>query len=237
MNRRNWLSSLGISAASGFTGVSLITNSGPTKQTGVVSLERFRANHANQMAGLHSYLSCTFLPYLAQIHSGPKLFLEAIVAPHTPQVLVLAAFASFEEMIELHAKIAARPDIQRARADRQCAESQILITNGDSPRFHAGQTGRRDSIFELRTYHAPAWPGRPPAAVNALFRRADIRPILTASTVGEHLPRFTFLVAFESLAMRQEAWGRLDAESEWNDLEAKVTSASIYKLAPYSPLS
>jgi len=51
------------------------------------------------------------------------------------------------------------------------------------------------------------------------------------------VPRFTFLVAFESLAVRQKAWASLEADSEWSNLEAKVASASIYKLAPYSPLA
>jgi hypothetical protein len=189
------------------------------------------------MSHLHSYLGGTFLPYLNQIHRGPKMFLEAIVAPHTPQALVLTAFPSFAEMIEMRGKISAHPDIQRARADRECGESQILITTADSLRFHDGSAHRRDDIFELRTYHAPAWCNRPPDAVNAAFRRAGIRPMLAASAAGEHMPRFTFLVAFESFAIRQEAWGRLAADSEWSEIEAKVSCASIYKLAPYSPLS
>lgn len=237
MNRRTLLSLLGISAASSFTSLSASTSSDPTEQPWVVSLESFRVGHADQMPHLHSYLGGTFLPYLTQVHRGPKMFLDAIVAPHTPQALVLTAFPSFAEMIEIRGKIAAHPDIQRARADRECGESQILITSADSLRFHAEPMRRCDGIFELRAYHAPGWRDRPPAAVNAAFRRAGIRPILTASAAGEHVPRFTFLVAFESLAMRQEAWGSLEADSEWSDLEAKVASASIYKLAPYSPLS
>ena len=237
MNRRTLLSSLGIAAASSVTCLSAVTNFSPTKDTWVVSLESFRASHADQMPHVHSYLGGTFLPYLTQIHRGPKMFLDAIVAPQTPQALVLTAFSSFAEMIEIRGKIAAHPDIQRARADRECGEAQILITSADSLQFHTGPTRRREGIFELRAYHAPAWRDRPPAAVNAAFRRAGILPILTASTAGEHVPRFTFLVAFESLAIREKAWRSLEADPEWSDLEAKVTSASIYKLAPYSPLS
>jgi hypothetical protein len=237
MNRRTLLSALGISAAGSFVSLSAINNLGRTKQTWVVPLESFRASHADQMPHLHSYLGGTLLPYLTQIHRGPKMFLEAILAPHTPQALVLTAFPSFAEMIEVRGKIAAHPDIQRARADRECGEAQILITSANSLRFQAEPTRRRDGIFELRAYHAPTWRDRPPVAVDAAFRRAGILPILTASAAGEHVPRFTFLVGFESLAVRQEAWGSLEADSEWNDLEAKVTSASIYKLAPYSPLS
>jgi len=236
MNRRTWLSSLGISAAGAFTGLSARTDSGGAKQSWVVSLESFRASRADQMPQLHSYLGGTFLPYMTQLHRGPKMFLDAIVAPHTPQVLVLTAFSSFAEMLELRGKVAAHREIQRARADWACGESQILVTSPDSLRFQNGPARRRNGIFELRAYHAPAWGDRPPTAIPA-FGRAGIRPILSASAAGEHLPRFTFLVAFENLATRQEAWERLDGDSQWGGLDAKVTSASIYKLAPYSPLS
>jgi hypothetical protein len=236
MNRRTWLSSLGISAASGFTGLCAVTDSKPNEQTWVVSLESFRAN-ADEMARLHSYLGGTLLPVLDRVHRGPKMFLEAIVAPHTPQALTLAAFASFDEMIEVRAKVGADAAVQRARADLQCGESQILITTPGSLPLHEAPRSSRSGIFELRSYHAPAWRERPPAGAGAAFRRAGIHPILTASAAGEHLPRFTYLIPFESLAARQDAWARLEADSDWAGPEPKVTGASIYKLAPYSPLS
>jgi hypothetical protein len=112
-------------------------------------------------SNITSALGGTFLPYITRIHRGPKMFLDAIVAPHTPQALVLTAFLSFPEMIEMRGKIAAPPDIQRAGADRECGESQILITSADSLRFHDGPTRRRDGIFELRAYHAPRVAGSP----------------------------------------------------------------------------
>lgn len=237
MNRRTWLSSLGISAAGSLAGLSAATGSQANNRSWVLSLESFRVNHADRMARLHSYLGGTFLPYLGRIHRGPKMFLEAIIAPHTPQALVVTAFSNFEEMIEIRNKVAAHPDIQRARADLESGESHILVTTADSLRLHDGPDRRRDGIFELRWYQAPAWRDKPPAAAGEAFRRAGIEPILTASAAGEHLPRFTYLVAFESLAVRQEAWARLDADPDWSGLEAKVTGASIYKLAAYSPLS
>jgi hypothetical protein len=43
---------------------------------------------------------------------------------------------------------------------------------------------------------------------------------------------------FESLAAREDAWARLDAETEWIEIQGKssvkITGKSIYKLAPYS---
>jgi hypothetical protein len=183
------------------------------------------------------------------------MFLEAIVAPHTPQVLFLSAFASFDEMIDTRGKVAAHPGIQRACADLDSgnaaieqAQSQILMATEDSLEFHPRPARRETGVFELRSYRAPSWRNRPPAAAGAAFRRCGIRPIVNASSAaGEHLPRFTYLIPFTSLAERQEAWTRLDADPDWIGLqqessarfgsEAKVASASIYSLAPYSPLA
>ena len=237
MNRRSWLSSLGISAAGGLAGFSAVHDSQAEKRTWVLSLESFRVSHADQMPQIHSYLGRTFLPLLTQLHGGPKMFLEAIVAPHTPQALVVTAFSSFEDMIEIRNKVAAHPRIQRTRAGLESGESQILVTEADSVKFPNGPDRRRGGIFELRSYHAPAWRDRPPAAARAAFRRAGIDPILIASAAGEHRPRFTYVVPFENLAVRQEVLAKLDADSEWNELDAEVTGASIYRLAPYSPLS
>ena len=237
MNRRSWLSSLGMAAAGSLPGLSAAADSQVNTRPWALSLESFRVSYTEQMARLHSYLRGTFLPYLTEVHHGPAMFLDAIVAPHIPQVLVMTAFQNFDQMIEVRNKVAAHPDIQRARADLVSGDSQILVVAADSFRFHHAPERRRDGIFELRSYHAPAWRDRPPASATAAFRRAGIAPLLTASAAGEHLPRFTYVVPFEDLATRQEAWTRLDADSEWSGLEAKVTGASIYKLAPYSPLS
>ena len=256
MNRRSWLSWLGVSAAGSLASRSAVSESQPNSRTWVLSIESFHVRQADQMPRLHSYLGGDFLSFFGQIHRGPKMFLEAIVAPHTPQALFLAAFPSFDEMIETRRKLAAHHGIQRARADLESgevpvveqAQSQILITTHDSLRFDMRPTSRETSVFELRSYHAPAWRDRPPATVHAAFRRAGIHTILNASTAaGEHLPRFTYLIPFQSLAVRQEAWARLDMDQEWISLqresigkygsEATVTSASIYSLAPYSPLS
>ena len=256
MDRRSLLSWLGVSAAGSVAGLSAIRESQPKARACVLCLESFRVRQADQMPRLHSYLGGDLLSFFRQIHQGPKMFLEAIVAPHTPQALFVAAFPSFDEMIETQRRLGAHPGIQRARADLESGEvpvveqarSQILITTHDSLRFHTRPTPREANIFELRSYRAPAWRDRPPATANAAFRRAGIHPIMNASTApGEHLPGFTYLIPFPSLAAREEAWARLEVDQEWISLQrasvgkygsdAKVTSASIYTLAPYSPLS
>ena len=254
MNRRTWLSSLGVSAASSLAAAPAVPASQAGKPTCVLSLENFRVSHTDQMPRLHSYLGRTVLPLLAQVHRGPKMFLEAIVAPHTPQVLFLAGFASLDEMIDIQGKVAAHPGIQQARADLhraaafEPAQSQILLATQDSLKFDSRPTRRETGVFELRSYRAPAWRDRPPAAVAEALRRSGIHPIVNASAAaGEHLPQFTYLIPFPNLAAREEAWARFAADSGWVALQrdsaarfgsdAKVASASIYTLARYSPLS
>ena len=113
MNRRNCLSSLGLSAAGSVVGLAAVTAT--NERPWVLSLESFRVSNAERLRRLHSYLGGAFLSYLARVHRGPKMVLEAIVAPHTPQALVVTAFQSFDEMIEIRNKVAAHSGIQRAR--------------------------------------------------------------------------------------------------------------------------
>src|SRR5215471_8652559 len=187
MNRRSWLSALGVSAAGSVAGFPAVTDSRAGQRSWVLSLESFRVGDAEQMPRLHTYLGQTFLPLLNQVHRGPKMFLEALVAPHTSQVLFLSAFPSFEETIQARGKVAAHPGIQRACADLDAedfaveqAHSQILIASEDSLEFHPRPARRETGVFELRSYRAPAWQKRPPAAVSAAFRRCGIRTIVNA---------------------------------------------------------
>ena len=254
MNRRSLLSWLGASGAGALTPLAAVIDVRQQKKTQVLSLESFCVTHADQMPRLHAYLAGVLLPLLNQIHEGPKMLLDAIVAPHTPQALFLAAFSSFEEMLDIRGRITGHPGIRQARADLESAQvldqvqSQLLIATPESVRLPAGSRRFESAVFELRSFHAPAWRDVPPARVTGVLNRAGIHPIVNASTaVGEHLPRFTYLIPFTSLAARQEAWTRFDTDSEWIGLqresaarfgsEAKVISASIYTLAPYSPLS
>jgi len=254
MKRRSLLSWLGASAAGTLTPLSAVQESPPHQRTYVLSVESFGVTRADEMPRLHAYLGGALLPLMNEIHSHPKIVLDAIVAPHTPQALLVAVFSSFDEMLNIRGRIGSYPRICRARADLESANvleevrSQVLIAPQESLRFSAYANRLKTGVFELRCYHAPTWNGGPPARVNAVFSRAGIHPILNASTAaGEHMPRFTCLIPFESLAVRQEAWDRLDGDSEWIDMQresrarhgctVKVTGKSIYKLAPYSQLA
>jgi len=184
---------------------------------------------------------------MQELHQGPRLCLNAIVAPHTPQAVLLAAFSGFDEMLEIRASLASSPGVRQARAELESARileevrSQVLVVSEESLRFPGNLKSIQTGVFEMRSYDAPAWHEGVPSRMIAVFRRAGIHPIVNAATAaGEHMPRFTYVIPFASLAAREEAWSKVEADAEWIDMQREsavtVTGKSIYELAPYSQL-
>lgn len=252
ISRRTMLSWLGASAGAcavtAGSPLSAVAGTPSAQSSRVLNLESFCIAHGNHESRLDAYLADTLLR-MQELHQGPRLCLHAIVAPHTPQAMLLTIFSSFDQMLEIRASLAASPGIRQARAELESARmleevrSQVLVVSEDSLRwrFSADLKSFQTAIFELRSYDAPAWQDGVPARVIGVLRRAGIHPIVNAATAaGEHMPRFTYLIPFASLADREQAWTRLEADAEWTGLQqesaATVTGKSIYKLAPYSPL-
>ena len=251
ISRRAVLSWLGASASAyavaAGSPLSAVTSARSAQSTRVINIESFCIAHGSQESRLQAYLADTLLPRMQQLHSGARLCLEAIVAPHTPQAMVLAMFSSFDEMLETRARLAASPEVRQARAELESARileevrSQVLVVSETALRFPADLQPFQTGVFEVRSYNAPAWHDGVPTRVIAALHRAGIDPIVNAATAaGEHMPRFTYVIPFASLAAREEAWARLEADAEWIDMQqesaATVTGKSIYKLAPYSQL-
>ena len=205
MHRRSLLTWLGASAVSSLNLLRVAEAQSP-KGTRVVSLESFQVTDADQMPRLHGYLGGTLLPFVRQIHNGPGICLDAIVAPHTPQALLISVFSSFDEMLDVRNRIAAYPGIRQARAELESqrvlyqVQSQLLTAAPQSLRFPAYSNRLASGIFEIRSYQAPGWHDEPPARLSEVLSRASIEPIVSASSAaGEHLPQFTYLIPFVSL--------------------------------------
>jgi hypothetical protein len=248
IDRRSLLSVVGASV----TGALSMKGAPRPTTGGIVSLESFHVADSEQLPRLHAYLDGALLPLLNENSTSPVICLEALVAPKTPQVLLLSVHSSFDQMLASRNRIAANSSLQNKRAELESGgvvtgvDSQILIAQ-PGLRLPAKAEHLRADIFELRSYHCPAWQTAPRAALTAALNRAGIHPIVDAAfAAGEHIPQFTYLIPFQSLAARQEAWSQLAADPEWIGIERqaakdgsclRVTAKSIYKLAPYSRLA
>jgi hypothetical protein len=250
MHRRSLLSWLGASAVSSLN-LPRVAEAQSPKGIHIVSLESFRVADADQMPRLHAYLGGTLLPFVRQIQNGPAICLEAIVAPHTPQALLVSVFSDFDEMLDVRNRTAAHSGIRQARTELESqhvlyqVQSQVLTAAPRTLRFPAHSDRLAAGIFEIRSYQAPGWHDEPPTRLSEVLNRAGIEPIVSASTAAsEHLPQFTYLIPFRSLVEREKAWTRFEADPEWIDMQqesaarhgsvVQVTAKSIYKPAPYS---
>jgi NIPSNAP protein len=226
----------------------------PENATRVIACESFCVTDAGQVPHLRSYIGDTLLPCMGQSRNTPRMCLEAVVAPHTPQTLLLTVYSSFDEMLKERARIASDPRVRRAWAGIESAQvlddvrSHVLIAGEEPVRFPVESASVTSGLFEVRTWHAPAWRSNAAPEVSSVLSRIGVDPIVAGATVaGEHLPRFTYVLPFESLAARQQAWTRLDGDAQWMAMQresiakfgsgARTTAKAIYKLAPYSPLA
>ena len=255
ISRRSALYWLGLSAggAGVLNTLAFAKNRQPANGTRVIALESFCVSDAGREPHLRSYMADTLLPCMDRLGSIPRMCLEAIVAPHTPQTLLLTMYSSFNEMLEVRDRIASDQRVRRGWAEIESAQvlddvrSQVLMVSEESVRFPGETTFAKHGLFEVRTWHAPAWRGGAAPEVSSVLSRIGIDPIVAGATVaGEHLPRFTYVVPFDDLAARQQAWTKLDGDAQWMEMQrdsinrfgsgARTTAKSIYKLAPYSPL-
>lgn len=239
MHRRSMLSWLGASAAGALS--PLASGAATQHKTGgrIVAIESFCAKNEESLPELHSYLSETLQP----VRSTPAMYLEALIAPQRAQVVALSSYGSFEEMLTARERIASHPDVrdgitQLASTEvLQEVQSQVLFASQGSFDLAARSSELRNGIVEVSSFSAPAWQDGPPARVMEAFQRAGIQPIEGAlSAPNEHLPRYTFVIPFKSVAAELEAWSKLDADPEWSG-SMKLTAKALYKLAPYSRLA
>jgi len=254
ISRRSVLCWLGVSAggAGALNTFSFAKNTRPENGTRVIACESFCVTNPDQVPLLRSYIADTLLPCMDQSHNVPRMCLEAVVAPHVPQTLLLTVYSGFDEMLQVRARIASDPHIRRAWAGIESAQvlddvrSQVLMVNAESVRLPDSAMAK-SGLFEVRTWHAPAWRGGAAPEVSSVLRRIGVDPIVAGATVaGEHLPRFTYVVPFDDMAARRLAWARLDEDAQWMEMQresitrfgsgARATAKAIYKLAPYSPL-
>ena len=254
ISRRSALSWLGVSAAgAGALNVfPAFAKTRPASGTRLISLESFCVTDPGQVTHLRSYIADALLPCMDQLCNSPRMCFEAVVAPHTPQTLLLAVYSSFNEMLEVRNRIASDPRVRRAWSGIESAQvlgdvrSNVLVVSEESVRFPAESAIGKSGLFEVRTWHAPAWREGPPPEVSSTLNKVGIHPIVAGATAaGDHLPRFAYVVPFDSLAARQQAWASLDADAQWREMQresisscgsgVRTTAKAIYQLGPYSP--
>jgi hypothetical protein len=258
MNRRTFMGSLGSIGA--FTSMGLAESAVEKRRLFV--LEQYFLKNGTQPGRINDYVSKAALPALNRVHTGPKLVLESLIAPHMPQVAIILGFQSLEELMSVRSKLLTDKDLSKALEEWENNPEQpyehfsttLLEATEYCPEVAPDPTPREKSrIFELRTYHSPTW--RQLKALHErfagpeikIFHRVGVRPILYTSTmVGPNMPNLTYLIPFDDLAAREKAWNAFGADPEWVKVRkesidrhgqiSSVSQISLFRAAAYSPI-
>ncbi len=235
MQRRSFLAALAGAAAA---------RAADDRRTRYYTLDRYELK-AGMPGRLHDLLRASLAKF-------PKttLVLDAVIAPHTPEIVVISGYSSFDEIraARENFRIDAGQDLLFEELQSSILESapyspDVEVAKHDKPR-----------IFELRQYHSPTWTQL--AALHQrfagpeikVFHKCGIFPILYTSTlIGENIPNLTYVIPFDSLAAREKAWDAFGVDPDWikarNESVERfgqitpVNRISIYRAAAYSPVS
>lgn len=226
------------------------------KRTRYYLIQNYFLRHSTQLARINEFMSTGYLPAAGE---SPTIFLEALVAPHMPQFMVVHGLDSMEGYMALRAKMLSNPKFPKAFAAWESGPeapyehmSQALIRATDySPEISlAPKAGR---VFELRVYHSPtrnqlgALHERFAGPEIKIFHRVGVHPILYGETVfGANMPNLTYLTPFDNLGAREKAWDTFGADPEWIKVRkesidasgqiASVIQISLWRPTPYSPV-
>ena len=255
MMRRSFLQAIG---AAGVAGAN--PDAGSTR-TRYYTIESLYMENGDQVSRAHDFMQHGFLAAAHKVNAGPVIVLEALVAPHIPQLAVITGHTSAADALSLHTRLQQQEGYTAAvdkwesgpRPAYSQMSSTLLEAAEYSPEIAPIETGKRPRVFELRTYHSPTW--RQLGALHqrfagreiTIFHRNSIHPLLYTSTVfGANLPNLTYLIPFEDLAAREKAWTAFGADDEWIKVRkesvakdgeiASVIQISLFRATAYSPV-
>ena len=259
MDRRVFLGMLGAAGATAQAGFGQTGAAGTPR---CFILTNYLLKAGTQGTRLNEYLSKTYLPALAKVHTGPVLVLNASLAAHLPHVAVLAGYRSVDEAWAVRASLAANRELEAAtdawESDQEPPFENIdvtLLENGDyvPPLTALDPPPKAPRVFEMRIYHAPTWKHmrglqwRFSEGEMTILAKCGASPILFATTVvGRDLPNLTWITAFEDEAARDKAWAAFGADPAWQKLSQEsnkrygpnptVRQIRLYRSTAYSPI-
>ncbi len=238
---------------------SLLASAEQPRKTRFYVLEQYFMEQGSQPTRLHEFFSKSLLPALARVHKGPVIVLDALVAPHMPQVAVIAGMETVDQVWSVSKALFSNQEVTEAldRWEKDppfISQSASLLEAAEySPEIVAPEKPSAPRIFELRTYHSPT--SRQLKALHErfagpeikIFHRSGIYPVLYSTTVfGADRPNLTYLIPFESLAAREKAWAAFSADDEWVKVRKEsvdrygqitnVIQISLYRATAYSPI-
>ncbi|MCX7603021.1 MAG: hypothetical protein N2036_03005, partial [Bryobacteraceae bacterium] len=128
-------------------------------------LQQYFLRNGSQPGRLHAFLEKGLLSACRRLKApAPAFVLEALVAPHMPQIACLTPYASLDEWLETRARLAADEGCRAALAAPEqdaeppyedYAETLLEAAPYTPPLPESLPAAAQPRVFELRLYHSP----------------------------------------------------------------------------------
>jgi hypothetical protein len=259
MNRRSFA---GIIAATPALANAAFAQSTPAGKTGCFVLQHYYLQLGSQATRLADYLTRTYLPAVAKVHSTPTLVLDAQLAPHLPLVTVVSGYQSVGEMWNVRTKLNADKAFEAATDAWQAGgetpydsmTTELLEAAEFSPDFAPlNPQPKLPRIFEMRIYQTRTL--KELRGLKERFAESEVKilahagsqPILFGTTaIGSDNPNLTWMIAFEDMAAREKFGAAFNADPDWIKLRQQsldrygqipsIRRLTLYRAAAYSPI-
>ncbi len=175
------------------------------------------------------------LPALSRLGIGPVGVFTVAYGPTRPSLFVLVPHDSLESVLATPARLledaAYRRDgaafLEAPLSDPAYVrkERQLLVAFTDMPRIEV-PTQAESRIFELRVYesHSERAGQKKIDMFNgggeiAIFRKTGLTPVFFGETLfGPRIPNLTYMLSFDHMQARDEAWATFIADPDWISL-------------------
>lgn len=239
MNRRDFLATSGLAGAaslSPFTAAEAA--SGSQEAPEYYELRQYHLLYGSKQARVHDFLREVAIPTLNRMGIGPVGAFQLIYGQNQPTLYLLLPYPSLEVFAAARRRLLEDEAFREAGADflevplddptYTRMQSSLMRAFTGMPRLEVPtrQEEDRPRLFELRIYESHS----EVAAVKkihmfneggeiAIFRKTGLTPVFFGETlVGPKLPNLTYMLTFEDLEARDQAWDRFRADPDWERL-------------------
>jgi hypothetical protein len=214
----------------------LPTTSGYTALAGAFLELRYfymRNSRSDQVQRTTDFIATYYAPASRRAGIGPIGIFSPVIAPDSPFLLVLSGYPSLAAMQASFGELAADAEYQKGwetfNSNPDLAyirmESTLFRCFDSVPAIETGSADRAPRTFELRTYESDNEMTLQrkikmfDEGEIAIFRRNGMQPVFFGEArVGPKLPRLTYMLAYENMSGREEAWSAFIADPDWKRL-------------------
>jgi hypothetical protein len=242
MQRRTFLTSSLAAAALGAAPVAnsqSATSASGAKGRLCYELRRYQLSSGPQKKLCDDFFQNALIPAANRLGITPVGVFNLAIGPETPTIYVLLPSPSLETLVNAEAHLAQDAEYMKTGAPFLNApavepafnrlESSLMIAFEKMPgvTLPAATATNGPRVFELRTYESATDQDHKrkvemmQSGEEAIFAKAGFSQVFYSDTlIGPRLPNLTYMLSYESVAVRDKLWSAFANAPEWKAMQA-----------------